>query len=294
MVIGRDRLHGLPGEFTVVKCLGCGLMRTNPRPTPETIGYYYPPEYGPYQKGKVNAVNRRYPPARWKRLIERLLDLRTHAMPTLPPGRLLEVGCATGGFLQEMAMRGWLVEGVEASTRAAAVSQSLGYVIHTGHVEKMPDPPHFYNLIVGWMLFEHLHDPMVALKKFYRWTAPKAWLVLSVPNAGSFEFRLFRETWYGTDLPRHLYHYTPQTIAQVLERGGWRMTRVLYQYLLSDTIGSLGYCLRDWGLMPDLAKRLVNFPSTAWRMHYVFYPVAFLLAAMGQTGRMVVWAQRAA
>src|SRR4051812_38486661 len=45
---GEDRLHGLPGRFLVVRCGGCELMRTNPRPTAATISAYYPSDYGPY------------------------------------------------------------------------------------------------------------------------------------------------------------------------------------------------------------------------------------------------------
>ena len=48
ILTGCDLLHDLPGEFTVVKCRTCGLMRTNPRPTSDTIGFYYPDNYGPY------------------------------------------------------------------------------------------------------------------------------------------------------------------------------------------------------------------------------------------------------
>lgn len=47
--IGRDRLCNREGEFQVVQCKSCGLMYTNPRPTQETMGYFYPPDYAPYQ-----------------------------------------------------------------------------------------------------------------------------------------------------------------------------------------------------------------------------------------------------
>ena len=53
VVRGHDRLHELPGEFTVVRCRGCGLLRTTPRPTPEAMGFYYPAEYGPYLSTRV-------------------------------------------------------------------------------------------------------------------------------------------------------------------------------------------------------------------------------------------------
>src|SRR5437660_12675977 len=55
VVRGRDRLHGLPGEFSVVRCRTCGLMRTNPRPDPESIAHFYPDEYGPYRDTRIVA-----------------------------------------------------------------------------------------------------------------------------------------------------------------------------------------------------------------------------------------------
>jgi hypothetical protein len=44
----RDRLLGIGGEFTLVKCTGCGLLYLNPQPTSEEIARYYPPEYDGY------------------------------------------------------------------------------------------------------------------------------------------------------------------------------------------------------------------------------------------------------
>jgi SAM-dependent methyltransferase len=49
LFMGRDRLHKLKGEFQVVQCRSCGFRFTNPRPTPETIVYFYPPNYNLYQ-----------------------------------------------------------------------------------------------------------------------------------------------------------------------------------------------------------------------------------------------------
>lgn len=46
----RDRLHRLPGEFTFVRCTGCGLVRLSPRPRIDEIGFYYPDDYGHYHR----------------------------------------------------------------------------------------------------------------------------------------------------------------------------------------------------------------------------------------------------
>src|SRR5438094_653484 len=54
ILLGRDRLHALPGNFRIVRCRTCGLMRTNPRPTLDAMESYYPEDYGPYESTKVN------------------------------------------------------------------------------------------------------------------------------------------------------------------------------------------------------------------------------------------------
>ena len=50
----HDRFHGLQGDYPVVKCRKCGLVRTNPRPDLPSLAYYYPDHYGPYQSTLVN------------------------------------------------------------------------------------------------------------------------------------------------------------------------------------------------------------------------------------------------
>src|SRR5207245_2207544 len=91
ILLGRDRLHALPGNFRIVRCRTCGLMRTNPRPTLDAMESYYPEDYGPYESTKVNPS--KVPPTRKKRFLK-LLDTDTRKTPQLPPGRMLEIGCA--------------------------------------------------------------------------------------------------------------------------------------------------------------------------------------------------------
>ena len=74
---GTDRLLYLPGEFRVVRCTRCGLLRQDPRPTPETIAFYYPPEYEPYsvaideEPSRLRRWDRRYGMRKRQRAIER-------------------------------------------------------------------------------------------------------------------------------------------------------------------------------------------------------------------------------
>ncbi len=293
---GHDRLHGLPGEFTLVRCRRCGLMRTNPRPTPETIGLYYPDDYGPYQGTRVDlsdVSSRRRAYSYLKRLGRAALQTNTQCLPDLPPGRMLEIGCASGSFMHEMAARGWEVEGVEFSSHAAESARALGYPVYAGALESAPDPGKPYDLVVGWMVMEHLHDPVGALRKLHKWVKPGGWLAVSVPNAAALEFRFFKTAWYALQLPTHLYHYTPRTLGLVLQKGGWRMEGLRHQRVIRNLVSSTGYLLQDRKKLLKLAELLVDFPERAGtKGKMALYPFAYILSLFGQTGRMTVWARR--
>lgn len=291
VLTGRDLLHDAPGEFTVVKCRTCGLMRTNPRPAPESMGFYYPDDYGPYlgtqiRHGQAGTGTKEL----IKSLLNRIFKSNSQKLPQLPPGRMLEIGCASGAFLYQMAQQGWQVQGIEFSEKAAQAAAKLGYGVYAGPLETAPSPDESFDLIVGWMVLEHLYDPIGGLQKLRGWAKPGAWLVLSVPNSGAIEFSIFKDKLYALHLPNHLYHLTPKTIKKVLEAGGWTLEKVYHQRTLSNLIGSIGYLLRDKGYM-KLGKRFIEFPERGGKWVYVLYPLAWLLSLFGQTGRMTIWAR---
>src|SRR3546814_3023143 len=86
-----------------------------------------------------------------------------------------------------------------------------GYKVRNVSLEAAGDPQLPFDLIVGWMVLEHLHQPLDVLQKLRSWVRPDGWLVLSVPDAGGLEFRLFGDRWYALQLPTHLHHFSPET-----------------------------------------------------------------------------------
>lgn len=293
LLTGSDRINGFPGEFRVVRCPECGFMWTNPRPTAESIGFYYPDHYGPYESTKVSRDNPKFPSKSWLRSWgHRIFETNTTRIPPLRPGRMLEIGCASGVFLHRMESMGWEVEGIEFSEQAADSARSLGYSVFNGTIEDAPERDKPYDLVVGWMVLEHLHEPLIALKKLNRWVKSRGWLVVSVPNAGAMEFKAFRERWYALHLPNHLYHFTPRTLNMLLERGGWKIVRILHQRTLGNLIPSIGYWLRDNKVMDGLSEKLIAYPERAVFTKFLLYPLACILGFLGETGRMTVWARK--
>jgi len=189
-----------------------------------------------------------------------------------------------------MARAGWSVHGIELSAEAAEAAIDLGYSVDIGRLETAPSPVERYDLIVGWMVLEHLHDPVEGLRHLRDWATTDAYLALSVPNAGAVGLRLFKSRWYELHLPNHLYHFTPKTLGDVLRAGGWKVERLHYQRVANDLVGSSGYWLHDRGLI-RLGQRLMQIPDRGRLWPFVGYPIGYLLARLRRSSRLTVWAR---
>lgn len=286
VVVGRDRLHDIPGDYAVVRCGTCSLLRTQPRPTAGTIGLYYPADYGPYHAAPPRAGS---PVSGFKRWLRDTLGLETRCLPLMQPGRLLEIGCASGQYLEQMQRSGWTVEGIEFSDDAAQRARSRGLAVRTGTVEQADAPVQPVDVVAAWMVLEHLHEPVAALAKIRTWVKPGGYLVASVPDAGSWLRGWFGSRWYALHLPNHLYHYSPQTMALVLRRAGWELQQVTWQKNSSNLLGSMVYLARDrrWHRLANGLQWLKQAPASSKARILI----GWILGVTHQSGSMEIRAQ---
>lgn len=286
---GRDRLNGVPGTYRVVRCKTCSLERTDPRPTADTIAAYYPSTYAPYADGHAELVPQTG--SGWKRTLRRWLGFETRQLPPLrPPGALLEVGCAAGAWLLQMQRQGWSVLGVEFSQAAAFRAHEKGLSVQIATVETAtpPDPP--VDVVAAWMVLEHLHEPLVCLRRLRQWTRPGGWLVAAVPDSGSWVRKCFGARAYELQLPTHLYHYTPQTLGRLLADAGWRLDSVAWQRNPNNLLWSLEYLADDYGWPRAVsAVRWLRTAPAAGRLRAV---LGWLLGITRQSGRIEIRAVR--
>jgi 2-polyprenyl-3-methyl-5-hydroxy-6-metoxy-1,4-benzoquinol methylase len=289
----RDRINNLNGEFAVVRCATCDLVRISPRPDPASISAFYPDNYGPYLStlvvdGAASASNSNSP---FLKMSKWIFDTKAQTLPPMVAGKMLEIGCASGSFLHQMAAKGWTVEGIEYSPDASKTARSLGYMIETGAVESIEKADDTYDLIVAWMVVEHLHDPLPSLAKMVRWCKPEGRLVISVPNFGVLEAKVFGPRWYALHAPNHLYHFDTRTISALLDKAGWRVERVFHHRTITNLIASIGYVLEDKGYK-RLSKLCIDLAERSGRVGAVLlFPFAWIWAALGQTGRITIWAK---
>lgn len=218
--------------WRVVRCLDCGLRFTNPRPAEAAWANHYPPDYIPHRSRRASALRvhwhdkvrcrmaQQYPGSIWKSLLDRLLHAIGDPSLIAPFGgrRLLDFGCGGGDYLARMRSLGWNVMGLERSPQAvaSAIANHRIEVIAGG----LPSPAlqaGSFDLITAWEVFEHLERPRQSLAACRELLHPDGCLAISVPNQAGWAARHFGPDWYGLDLPRHLVHFTADTLAKMLD-----------------------------------------------------------------------------
>lgn len=286
VLVGRDRIHNVLGDFNIVKCKSCGLQRTNPRPTAGTIGVYYPDNYAPYLVVDKSPLIKR---GAVKKIIISLLGLDARKIPPIAPGEMLELGCASGSFMEEMGNQGWHVQGIEFSDSAAEVARKKGFTVQTSSLENAQKPNQFLDVIVAWMVLEHLHAPVQVLSRLRYWIKPDGYLVASVPDANSLAKKFFKARCYDLHLPNHLYHYTPKTLEVILNNSGWKLERVVWQKNCMTLLSSAEYWAKDFNhiRMLRLIQWLKSSPSAA----YIRLVLGWILGVTRQSGRIEIWAR---
>ncbi len=218
---GFDRLLGHPGEFTICSCGRCGQVYLNPRP--RNLMRYYEGGYLPHIQSTPGRL------ARLRRLLPRRPTLRARKLSRMigKPGRLLDIGCASGDFLGEMAEAGWQVAGVEPGDTAAAAAEARfpGKITH-GTLEDAGYDDGAFDLVTMWDVIEHLPDPLATLAEIKRILRPGGTLFIQTPRWGCIESRFFGSAWVGLECPRHLSIFSWTTLSRALQTTGFQPTEL--------------------------------------------------------------------
>lgn len=245
-VVAGDRLFGLAaGTFRLHRCPSCGCIFQHPLPDPAAIASFYPHEYwwsGVPQAGLAGVIHRMERAYREFVALDHVRFLERCGAGS--GGRaLLDIGCGGGLFLHLARKRGYSPHGMDASAQAVAVAQAqYDLPVRQGEIGSPVWEGARFDFITMFHVLEHLSDPGMALAYARELLLPGGSLILQVPNVASYQARLFGARWYGLDVPRHLINFTPQSLALLLDRAGFKF-RLVRKFSLRDNPASIASSL---------------------------------------------------
>lgn len=222
----REReLEFTDGPFSVVTCRSCGLTYVTPRLADAAlIDEVYNESYWRSDAAKVHGYTdyRADEPLYLRTYRKRLSVVRRHFAR---PGRVLDVGCAAGYFLSVMREEGWEVLGLEPSDaiRARAVERLGPDAVRAGLLGQVELAAASFDLVTMWDVIEHIPDPVAAVREVRRLLCPGGKLLIETQNVRSRAAKLLGKRWQHYKHAEHIYHFNPDTLRDVLGRGGFRV-----------------------------------------------------------------------
>lgn len=209
-----SRARFLHGAFTFLRCGGCGLVYASPRPTPAELDATYGAGYFD-ERGWVGdpTSDSSYMHACWAEVAQRLGA----------PGRLLDIGCATGAFIAAALQDGWDAWGLEYSEAAAARAAKAGLKVKAGTLAGGAFEGEAFDAISAWHVVEHLIDPVADLRDMRNLARPGATLVVETPNVRSIGALVKGDRWAQIRPPEHINFFDRRALTEALSKAGWRV-----------------------------------------------------------------------
>ena len=226
--------------YFICKCKQCGLIFTNPRPTISSIANYYPTFYPSYRENEIPYTNHIIVFLTQKLLfVYRKVFENNSKFFQLSKGKILDIGCGNGQFLNYRKKEGWNTFGIDLSPAAIEKTQKLGIQALCTSLENAHFPNESFDFITLNHVLEHLYDPILCLKECNRILKYNGKILITVPNFDSVDLHLFKQYWDGLDCPRHLYHFTPKKLQELLEKTGFVIKEIDYYPLSTIFVNSI-------------------------------------------------------
>lgn len=220
---GGARRPFCKGAHTVWSCAACTARFVFPVPAPAELAAIYDAAYF-RRGGKYGGERGREPSAAAERNDKaRAALVRRHAAG----GDLLDVGCATGGFLRQARETGFAVRGVEISEAAAGEARERhGLDVATGDVCALPLPEESFDVVTLWDVIEHVADPRALLRRAAALLRPGGLVFLSTGDAASPWARVCGRHWQLMTPPQHLSFHTGRSVRALAGQAGLELVEV--------------------------------------------------------------------
>jgi SAM-dependent methyltransferase len=245
--LGSSRTEISPGR--ILRCQSCRFAFRQLRLSEEHLAQLYrhldTRVYDSETKGRSRAA------VGYLRIVERYMSA---------PGRILDIGCASGFFLQHAKEANWDIAGIEPSEALyTKAREALGptaeiqcTILQLSHL-----PLFSFDVVTLWDVLEHVPDPVDFLRLAGSFLKPGGYLFANVPNLDSIQARLLGQKW-PLLLPEHLNYFNPNSLKMCGKKAGLRWVHSC-QRSAAFSLGYVFYRLRQHRIPGTaLAHRLVS------------------------------------
>jgi 2-polyprenyl-3-methyl-5-hydroxy-6-metoxy-1,4-benzoquinol methylase len=168
-------------------------------------------------------------------------------------GRILDIGCGRGVFLNVMKKNGWTVAGTEYDRNTAEfITKNFNIHVVTGNPMDWGFPPESFDVITMNHVLEHMPDPKIAIDECSRLLVKGGLLVVAVPNITSLQSSSGKHLWFHLDIPYHLYHFSEEGLASFLEKHSFHQMKIRRFDLEYNPFGWLQTLLNLTGIRKNL------------------------------------------
>jgi len=224
-------------EFTIQQCNSCYFLFTNPRPPEDEIGkYYQSEEYISHHDESKTMMSKVY-----KMVRNYTIGGKIKMVNALQPkkGSLLDIGCGTGNFIEACKKDGWKINATEPDPEARNVASARTELNIHESINSLGLQGQKFDLITMWHVLEHVHRLNETIEWLKLHLTENGKIIIAVPNPQSFDAAKYSHYWAAYDVPRHLYHFTRNTMKKLMENHGLQVIKVLPMWFDSFYVGML-------------------------------------------------------
>ena len=189
------------------KCQNCHLVFTLKTPSEDELGSHYE-QYS--RNDFLSPIT-----------VSRYNELLTKFEPFKDKGRILDIGCGSGYFLDQAKKSDWLVHGSEFTDDAVDICENKGIKMHKGSLESIDFGDLKFDVITSFEVLEHLNNPQIHIQKISSLLRKGGLLYLTTPNFNSFNSRYLKERWNVISYPEHLCYYNNKSLHELLVKNGF-------------------------------------------------------------------------
>ncbi len=222
-------LIAVQSGWRMMECARCGLAYVNPRPDEAGLLRHYQ-TYRPPGTETADDWEKMMAPL-FGDTVRRIARLVPPASGGEKPQRLLDAGCAHGGFLARMTERGWAAEGIDLSAGSVAAARARGLNVRESTLEEARFPDASFDAVTAFYVLEHVTDPAGFLREVRRILSPGGLAVIRVPHTTPLVrvlgFLRIPNALY--DMPSHLFDFSPGVLGRMLEETGFEIVETTPQ-----------------------------------------------------------------